>query len=112
MDEGKFREIIGWIQVIFGVLLVITMIVSLMIIPGYVRDFNFDVHEKYVEALEENNFSIAINETSGQILQQSTITRGLMDIENMILFGMLELLLFVLAVILVLQGLLNIKQNY
>lgn len=106
-----FNKKIAWIQIVLGVLLILVVIFSSSIIPGKMWDLNQEVSINYNEALMENNLTIGINTTAGQISGQGLLTRGVLGIENLVLFGLLETILAVLALMLILQGLVNLDKK-
>ncbi len=110
MEKEEFTKIIGWVQVILGVIFIVAGIISIAIIPGDMLDLNKDVTESYYEMMEANNISMELNVTSGQIYTQGILTRAMLGRDNLILFGLLEAILIVLSVILILQGLVNLKK--
>jgi len=107
-QKWNIIKIMGWIQLSLGIILIIASVVSIWYIPGKMIDLQQKVGHMSTDYMEATG--IESNSTTGQIFTQELITRSLLGLEHLILFGLLETILIVLSIILIMQGIVNIKE--
>lgn len=111
-EEWDYVKIIGVIQLCLGMLLIITSVISISYIPRRVLDLHQDVQERLSDMMEADG--IDMDELEGidrhELLLPQTMT-ALLGIEHAVLFGLLEAILIGLSIILMTQGIVNIKNN-
>ncbi len=104
-EQWDYVKIIGAIQLCLGIILVIASVISIFYIPGAVMDKHERVNQMWAESMGKEEGT-----TTKQITVQGAVTRAMSGIEHLILFGLLEAILLVLSIMLMMQGIVNVKE--
>ncbi len=105
----NFKKKIGYVQTVLGVLILIAALIS-MSMPGYIVNKMQDAHVNTNEMMQDADVSMDIDTVEGNVDLQHSLTRAIVGLQNMVLFCLLEAVLIILSLMLILQGLVNVKE--
>ncbi len=102
--EWDYVKIIGTVQIGLGIILIIACIISVFYIPSLVMEKHQTTGSRFGDVMENEG----IEPDSG--IMQGYMIMGMSTLEHVMLFGLLETILFVLSVMLIMQGIVNVKE--
>ena len=106
MDKKEVIRTIGIIKLVFGIILSLVCIISTISIPSEMMNKNLEIGRSMEDLIGSEEVS---NEARTTFLNES-LTRSFLGLEHLILFFLLELIIFILSVMLILRGILSLQK--